>query len=346
MCKRFLILFLCCLSAFPLWAQDEAAEFGDFSEAFSEELPEEGPLDAFDKMLVEFNAAVKKQKDALDAHYLSMLARQKLIYQKGGDLGKYQEVDKEEVRFAENLAVREDHLIKLPDVRKIQLRYISDYKKLRYAKAKKVIQMAENHDGVLKAQQQKLVIQDKLSEASAVLKRRGEIKNLPMLAISRRVIESANKPSTNPEGPDKRPAAGKLQVLRSNKKIDIRGGRFTGGWNRVPIQIKLGDKVEITASGTWRPGNYRASCGADGLSIGSYSSSYYLRHDKNLNYCALVYKIGANGTVALVGGKLSFTADAAGLLFLDTNMSGERNYRKGSKGALDVKVVVTRGGEK
>lgn len=157
------------------------------------------------------------------------------------------------------------------------------------------------------------------------------------------------------------------RTFRSRKDVPAAGTK-PDPWTLTALGIEKGDRVTITARGTWKClygqvlgpaggsyGNYSSThrvvrTGPDNVTTSTYtyasSSSYVNSYAQypDIAYGALVARIGNNGRVRAVGERLSFVSDEKGFICFGCNVREHWDTRKLCSGTIAVEVEVARGG--
>lgn len=142
--------------------------------------------------------------------------------------------------------------------------------------------------------------------------------------------------SDNAEG------AQKTFVLMANKHIS---GNANGGWLRTGINVKPGQKIEISASGEVYLASLAASYKPDGTYVSSNNAGYDggegYNYNTNVNayptYGNLVYKVGSNEAVKKAGSKFVGNIEGGGMLYISIY---ETVYNASNTGNYTVKIKI------
>ena len=110
-------------------------------------------------------------------------------------------------------------------------------------------------------------------------------------------------------------------------------------WQNTTIQLNIGDKVSISASGEWSHG-YQGDTGItpyyDAGGFDKYDGTVYLPTSK---VGALIGKIG-NGSLFFVGSEFEFVSTESGTLYLGINDTPGSYARENNAGELTVTITV------
>lgn len=127
--------------------------------------------------------------------------------------------------------------------------------------------------------------------------------------------------------------------LMASKHIS---GNANGGWLNTGINVRSGQKIEISASGEitlaslsnqkYKPSGAVANTDA----VDNYDDYGYGNYNYP-TYGNVVYKIGDSGTMLKAGEKFSGSANSSGILFISIY---ETVYNAGNTGSYTVKVSV------
>lgn len=119
-------------------------------------------------------------------------------------------------------------------------------------------------------------------------------------------------------------------------------------WRPAGVTVQAGDRLSITASGTWSCGPGRERVDAEGYPNNEQFYRYYFdpvahpRQTNRANYGALIMRIGDRGEMLPVGTRLTLTAETSGELYLDINESDDGRARRDNTGALTVQIQRSR----
>ena len=113
-------------------------------------------------------------------------------------------------------------------------------------------------------------------------------------------------------------------------------------WLSTTIRVKKGDRVQVSASGSWTIGAVGESCDADGYPNNDKFLKYYsdasTRITKSANFGQLIARILPGGEAVAVGKQTSFAADADGDLALCINTA--IGSRRDNKGQVSTRITV------
>jgi hypothetical protein len=113
-------------------------------------------------------------------------------------------------------------------------------------------------------------------------------------------------------------------------------------WFSTTLKVKKGDRVQVSASGSWTIGAVGESCDAEGYPNNDKFLKYYsdasARITKSANFGQLVARILPGGEAVAVGKQTSFTADADGALALCINAA--TSSRRDNKGQVSTRITV------
>ncbi len=130
----------------------------------------------------------------------------------------------------------------------------------------------------------------------------------------------------------------KTLILQANKHIS---GNTAGGWLRTGINIKSGQKIEISANGEVYLASLAASYKPDGNYVINNSDSDAAYNSGNTStyptYGCVVYKIGEIGTSLKAGSKFTGTATTSGMIYLSIY---ETVYNAANTGSYTLKIRI------
>lgn len=155
-------------------------------------------------------------------------------------------------------------------------------------------------------------------------------------------LASGAPPAAGPAAP---PAAESgPQTIKARKRVSAKGS-MTAAWIVTATRVDPGDKVIVTASGRWQCPRISSPCGPSGYPRSSYHGySWYgesLQYVE-INYGALLCRIGSGGAARAVNDRLEFVADASGPLQFTCNVKDDPGLRKQCSGDMDVEIEVAR----
>src|SRR3989339_277914 len=131
--------------------------------------------------------------------------------------------------------------------------------------------------------------------------------------------------------------------LAANKYIS---GNNAGGWLATNINVKVGQRIEITATGEVFLASLAASYKPDGTYVSTTNNVGNEGDPYNYNtgtantyptYGSLVYKIGQNGQAIKAGSKYSGVANNSGIIYISIY---ETVFNATNTGSYNVKIKV------
>lgn len=129
------------------------------------------------------------------------------------------------------------------------------------------------------------------------------------------------------------------RIVRTSMVIAANATNWTG-----VVTVQPGARIAVDAQGSWSC--LDTPCGPEGYPNNEANYRVYMnpaefpRQASTANYGALIWRIGPKGRASAFGRSLRLTAQEAGELQFDINMSPDPQRRAGNSGNLTVSVVV------
>gem|GEM_PF-6707323 len=294
--------------------------------------------------------------------YEKLLLKHMATYQKAGNLDGVLALQKEKDRLDKEKTVF-DGSADSEALAKLVQEHQKEWQQVDLDKSKKIIALAEGwYIANLETLKKQLTQQGKIEEAIQIknevdrIRGSAEVTAAQFTLADNGVEIGATVPvvSSGDTGKSAPVPAVAKQTIKATRKISPRGS-YEGDWVSTTLTVKKGDEVSIKSSGKWKCGGRDTECGPEGYPDSrpryivkqsgqtmSVSSSVDRKRTSIGNYGALVYKIGAAGSVKVAGSSDVFISEEEGNIFLDANVAAGRDVRKGSKGELTVEIEVRR----
>jgi hypothetical protein len=285
-----------------------------------------------------------------------------------GDLSAYMEAKKEIERVKRDRSVPAESAVGMSRAiaaaqASFQARRARAYTELNG----RILRTFRQYEAQLGAKVKALVKADRMDDAVSVQAEIDRVRDSDVVRACE--FAEASGVFTQPETAERSPPVAAVRTSRSQKDIPATGTR-SSPWTLTTVRVERGDKVVISAKGTWRCGRWGESLGPAGYTTPSYSQSHVVRSRggdlttstvvyansgsyyygnrqvpfQGNPYGALLVRVGSAGQVRTVGERLTFVSDEFGVLSLRCNVTDDWDQRKACEGSMTVTIEASRGG--